>query len=53
MSTTLARIASLRPGLATSVSVRPGRMQLTVTPCGPSSVASARVMPITAALEVT
>ena len=32
------------------VSITPGAMQLTRTPLGPSSLASARVRPITAAL---
>ncbi|MNN78036.1 hypothetical protein D3C81_1945510 [compost metagenome] len=38
---------------STSVATIPGRMQLTVMPCGPSSRARELVMPMMADLEVT
>ena len=53
MSSTLCRSASVRPGFSTSVSISPGRTAFTVIPSPPSSRAIARVMPMTAALEVT
>ena len=48
-----ARCCGVTVARSTSVKVALGRMAFTVTPSGPSSRAMERVIPITAALEVT